>query len=167
MPRFAVILPAAGRSSRFGGKEKKPFASLDGRPVWLRTAELFVTRDDVCQCVIVVSPDDMEMFKTRYGANLAFLDVRAVEGGRERFESVGDALQRCRDLGERGIGHVRAISCVEMAVCRVSRCFASQRGGYIVRPLLAGWNVPLPETQPLAPQPRRFDKPTVHSTRRP
>jgi len=29
MPSFAVILPAAGKSSRFGGREKKPFASLD------------------------------------------------------------------------------------------------------------------------------------------
>ena len=44
MPRFAVILPAAGRSTRFKDKEKKPFANLDGRAVWLRTAELFVTR---------------------------------------------------------------------------------------------------------------------------
>ena len=47
MAKFAVILPAAGQSSRFRDKEKKPFANLDGRAVWLRTAELFVTRDDV------------------------------------------------------------------------------------------------------------------------
>ena len=40
MPRFAVILPAAGKSSRFHDREKKPFANLDGRAVWLRSAEL-------------------------------------------------------------------------------------------------------------------------------
>ena len=28
MPKFAVILPAAGRSTRFGGMEKKPFVEL-------------------------------------------------------------------------------------------------------------------------------------------
>ena len=33
MPNFAVILPAAGKSSRFGGREKKPFATLDGTAV--------------------------------------------------------------------------------------------------------------------------------------
>ena len=33
MPQFAVILPAAGKSSRFRDKEKKPFTSLDGRAV--------------------------------------------------------------------------------------------------------------------------------------
>src|SRR6266542_2510190 len=47
MASFAVVLPAAGRSSRFRDKEKKPFANLDGRAVWLRTAELFITRSDV------------------------------------------------------------------------------------------------------------------------
>ena len=62
MPRFAVILPAAGRSSRFKEKEKKPFATLDGRAVWVRSAELFVTRDDVVQCLIVIHPDDDELF---------------------------------------------------------------------------------------------------------
>ena len=63
MARFAVILPAAGKSSRFRDRDKKPFANLDGRPVWLRTAEHFVTRNDVCQCVVVVAPDDQEMFR--------------------------------------------------------------------------------------------------------
>ena len=54
MSQFAVILPAAGQSSRFRDKEKKPFVNLDGRAVWLRTVELFVTRDDVCQSIIVM-----------------------------------------------------------------------------------------------------------------
>ena len=90
--RFAVILPAAGKSSRFRDKEKKAFANLDGRAVWLRTAELFVTRDDVCQCLVVVAPEDQEMFRRRYGANLAFLNVQIADGGAERFESVANAL---------------------------------------------------------------------------
>lgn len=90
--KFAVILPAAGRSSRFKDKEKKPFVNLDGRPVWLRTAELFVTRSDVCQCVIIVAPEDQETFRHRSGAHLAFMNVQVVDGGRERFESVANAL---------------------------------------------------------------------------
>ena|SRR5579862_4124749 len=92
MAKFAVILPAAGRSSRFRDKEKKPFVNLDGRAVWLRTAEHFVTRQDVIQCVIVVAKDDQEMFRRRYGANLAFMNVRIADGGAERFESVVNAL---------------------------------------------------------------------------
>src|SRR5215468_12532705 len=92
MSRFAVTPPAAGRSSRFEGREKKPFANLDGRAVWLRSVELFVTRSDVCQCLVVVAPDDQEMFRRRYGANLAFMDLQIANGGAERFESVNNAL---------------------------------------------------------------------------
>ena len=57
MPTVAVIVPAAGQSSRFGGIEKKPFASLDGRPVWQRSAELFWTRADVSKVYLVIAPD--------------------------------------------------------------------------------------------------------------
>jgi 2-C-methyl-D-erythritol 4-phosphate cytidylyltransferase len=100
-PSFAVILPAAGRSSRFNDKEKKPFATLDGRAVWLRSAELFVTRSDVCQCIIVVAREDQEVFKRRYGANLAFMNVHQVEGGEERFDSIANALTVVK--GEAGL----------------------------------------------------------------
>jgi 2-C-methyl-D-erythritol 4-phosphate cytidylyltransferase len=92
MAIFAVLFPAAGQSSRFRAKEKKPFANLDGRAVWLRTVEQFVNRPDVAQCLIVVAPDDQEMFRRRYGANLAFMNVQIANGGAERFESVANAL---------------------------------------------------------------------------
>jgi 2-C-methyl-D-erythritol 4-phosphate cytidylyltransferase len=92
MAKFAVILPAAGQSSRFRDKEKKPFATLDGRAVWLRAAEVFITRDDVCQTLLVLAKEDMELFRRRYTANIAFMNVQLVEGGRERFESVANAL---------------------------------------------------------------------------
>jgi 2-C-methyl-D-erythritol 4-phosphate cytidylyltransferase len=93
MPRFAVILPAAGKSSRFRDKEKKVFATLDGRPVWRRTAELFVNRKDVCQTVVVIAPEDLEAFQRRHAADLAVFGIRVAQGGGERFESVANALQ--------------------------------------------------------------------------
>jgi 2-C-methyl-D-erythritol 4-phosphate cytidylyltransferase len=94
MAKFAVILPAAGKSSRFHDKEKKPYATLDGRAVWLRCAELFITRSDVIQCLLVIARDDDELVRRRYGANLAFMNVQLVEGGAERFESVAKALEK-------------------------------------------------------------------------
>jgi 2-C-methyl-D-erythritol 4-phosphate cytidylyltransferase len=92
MAKFAVILPAAGKSSRFKDKEKKPFANLDGRGIWLRAAELFITRPEVTQCVVVIAPEDEELFRRRFGANLAFMNVRIALGGAERFESVANGL---------------------------------------------------------------------------
>lgn len=93
MASIAVVFPAAGRSSRFKDKEKKPFATLDGRAVWLRSVELFINRPEVKQCLVVVAADDQEMFRRRYGANLAFMDLQIVAGGPERFESVANALK--------------------------------------------------------------------------
>jgi 2-C-methyl-D-erythritol 4-phosphate cytidylyltransferase len=91
---FAVIIPAAGKSTRFAGREKKPFASLDGRPIWLRTAELFWSRAEVSRVYIVVAPADREDFRGRFGHLLAFANAEIVNGGEERFDSVANALER-------------------------------------------------------------------------
>jgi 2-C-methyl-D-erythritol 4-phosphate cytidylyltransferase len=97
MAKFAVILPAAGKSARFSGKDrKKPFVDLKGRAVWLRAAELFVARDDVVQTLVAVAADDMEWFKNKYRPNLAFMDLEIVEGGAERADTVQKALARVK-----------------------------------------------------------------------
>jgi 2-C-methyl-D-erythritol 4-phosphate cytidylyltransferase len=96
--RFAVILPAAGKSSRFRDAHyKKPFAPLDNRPVWLHSAERFVNRDDVKQLIVVISPEDKEAFFSKFGANIAILGIEVVEGGAERSESVQKALERVKE----------------------------------------------------------------------
>ncbi|MBP3956445.1 2-C-methyl-D-erythritol 4-phosphate cytidylyltransferase [Gemmata sp. G18] len=95
MPQCAVIIPAAGRSSRFGGMEKKPFVSLDGRPVWLRTVDAFRSRPDVSKVYLVIAPEDRDDFRARFQSRLLFVEnVEIVEGGTERFESVANALAR-------------------------------------------------------------------------
>src|SRR6478752_8233499 len=96
----AVVIPAAGKSSRFGGREKKPFASLDGRPVWLRSTELFWTRDDVTKVYLVIAPEDREEFRTRFGHLIAFANAEVVEGGAERFDSVANALARIAESAQ-------------------------------------------------------------------
>ena len=93
MAKFAAILPAAGKSTRFSAnKRKKVFLELKGRPVWLRAAEYFANRDDVIKTIIAVAPDDLEWFKEKFRPNLAFLDVKIVEGGAERGDTVENAL---------------------------------------------------------------------------
>jgi 2-C-methyl-D-erythritol 4-phosphate cytidylyltransferase len=96
MSKFAVILPAAGKSSRFSQHRKKVFVELKGRPVWVRTAEKFVNRPDVVQTILVVSPDDLEWFKEKFRPNLAFMDIEVVTGGAERADSVQNGLARVR-----------------------------------------------------------------------
>jgi len=95
MSRFSVILPAAGKSTRFGdARRKKPFVELKGRPVWVRTAEAFVNRDDVVQTLVCVAPEDLDWFKEKFAPNLAFMNVEIVTGGESRADSVQNALAR-------------------------------------------------------------------------
>lgn len=97
MATFAVILPAAGQSSRFHDKNyKKPFAPLAGKPVWLHSAERFVARNDVKQTIVVISPEDREQFQFKFGANTAILGIDVVDGGNERAASVAKALARVK-----------------------------------------------------------------------
>ena len=99
MAKFAVILPAAGKSSRFqsSNKRKKPFVELKKRAVWVRSADLFVNREDVIQTLLVISPDDMDWFKEKFRPNLAFMDIDLVEGGAQRADSVKNALDKVSD----------------------------------------------------------------------
>jgi 2-C-methyl-D-erythritol 4-phosphate cytidylyltransferase len=95
VPSFAVILPAAGKSSRFRDQHyKKPFVPLENRPVWLHAAEKFTGRDDVKQTLLVISPEDREAFQSKIGANAALLGIEIVDGGAERADSVANALAR-------------------------------------------------------------------------
>lgn len=97
MPKFAVILPAAGRSRRFGdSRRKKTFVDLKDRPVWVRAAEHFVNRPDVAQTLVVVAEEDQEFFREKFRPNLAFMGVEIVTGGAERADSVQNALARVR-----------------------------------------------------------------------
>jgi 2-C-methyl-D-erythritol 4-phosphate cytidylyltransferase len=94
---FAVILPAAGKSSRFGDSfYKKPFAPLENRPVWMHAADKFVNRADVKQTLIVISAEDLEDFQEKFGGNCAMLGIEIVAGGTERSDSVQAALARVK-----------------------------------------------------------------------
>lgn len=112
MAKIAVIVPAAGQSTRFGDKPKKPFATLDGRPIVIRTLEHFINRPDVIQTILVVSPDDMEEVKRKLGANLSFMGVKLVAGGKERYETVANALQQVKEEADLVAVHDAVRPCV-------------------------------------------------------
>ncbi|HEV3165839.1 MAG TPA: 2-C-methyl-D-erythritol 4-phosphate cytidylyltransferase, partial [Isosphaeraceae bacterium] len=69
------------------------YAELDGRAVWLRAVEPFVNRDDVSQTIVVIDPEDRELFERRFRASVAFLNIKVIDGGAERVDSVAKALE--------------------------------------------------------------------------
>jgi len=87
--KFAVILPAAGNSSRFKDKNyKKPFVPMANKAVWLYSAERFLARDDVVQTILIISPEDRADFISKFSANIAIIGIDVVDGGKERADSV-------------------------------------------------------------------------------
>lgn len=113
MAKFAVILAAAGKSSRFQDKNyKKPFATLRDRAVWLHCADKFLNRDDVVQTLIVIAPEDRERFIDSFGANVAILGIDVVEGGAERSDSIANALEHVNDEVEYVAVHDAARPCL-------------------------------------------------------
>lgn len=98
MSTFAVIMPAAGKSSRFKDQHyKKPFAMLNDRAVWLHAAEKFFNRDDVKQFILVLAEEDREEFQMKFGANVMIHGVQIVMGGKERADSIQNAIEKLRD----------------------------------------------------------------------
>lgn len=89
--RICVVLPAAGAGSRFGGD--KLSQDLGGRPLILRTVELFTRRPEVTSILVAAPPDAVDEFRSRFGAQLSFHGAHVVAGGRaERWETVQRAL---------------------------------------------------------------------------
>src|SRR5206468_12603566 len=93
MGQFAVIIPAAGKSARFADpKHKKTYAELKGRAVWLRAVEPFINRDDVAQIIMAIAAEDRELFERRYRASVGFMNIKVIEGGPTRSDTVARAL---------------------------------------------------------------------------
>ena len=112
MAKVAVVIPAAGAGERFGGTVKKPFAQIDNRPIFIRSIELFINRPDVCQVVLTVAPDDHDVVKEKYAANLMFMGIKLVKGGPQRFDSVRLALEHLDEAADLVCIHDAVRPCV-------------------------------------------------------
>ena len=93
--KLSVIIPAAGASTRFGSGDKLS-VDLAGRPLLLRTVEIFSRRQEVFQIIVAGPPDSMDAFKedSAVSAFMAWHLWRGVE----RID--GDRQQRTRSRDE-------------------------------------------------------------------
>lgn len=138
MPRISAIVVAAGKGERFGGPERKIFAKLDNRPLFLRSLEHFMNRDDVIQTILVIAPDDQEDVRQKYGANLGFMGVQLAIGGATRTDSVANALALVREDAELVAIHDAARPCVSQAMLEAVFAEAAKTGAAILAAPLRG-----------------------------
>jgi 2-C-methyl-D-erythritol 4-phosphate cytidylyltransferase len=93
MDAFAIILPAAGRSIRFGGNRGKLLEILAGEPVLRHSVRAFLRRSDVGQLIIAAPTDDVSMLSDALGAEARDPRIHFCRGGGCRAESVRNALR--------------------------------------------------------------------------
>jgi 2-C-methyl-D-erythritol 4-phosphate cytidylyltransferase len=90
---LAVIFPVV--SPAFAAKSAaRPFSKIDGREVFLRAVELYTSRDQVKQRIVVVTPDDLETMQERFSAHLGFQGVTVAAGGSDWFSCVARGLEK-------------------------------------------------------------------------
>jgi 2-C-methyl-D-erythritol 4-phosphate cytidylyltransferase len=88
----AVVIPAAGSGSRFGGDVPKQYLQLRGRAVLAHTIQRFLDHSAVTSVVIAVAATERERAEHLVKQE-GFARVRAVDGGATRHESVLNALR--------------------------------------------------------------------------
>jgi 2-C-methyl-D-erythritol 4-phosphate cytidylyltransferase len=132
--RIAVILPAAGASSRYlatGGLRSKLDEDLGGKPVLQRTVELFTKHDDVGEIVVAGPADEAayQEFKERHADRLGLLGAKVCKGGvTHRWETVKAALDQVGNDCTHIAVHDAARPCVSMEL--LDRVFnAAKRHG--------------------------------------
>jgi len=138
MAKIAVIIVAAGKGERFGGNEKKTFANIDGQPMFIRTIQHFLNRDDICQVILVIAPEDDEHVRQKFGPNLAFMGVKGVTGGATRTDSVANGLEAVAEEAELIAIHDAARPCVSKAMIDAVFDEATKSGAAILAAPLTG-----------------------------
>ncbi len=87
-----AIVPSAGTGARFGSAKPKPFADLAGKPVIVRTLEVFERCALVDGIVLVVHMDWLKDYKDLVAAHKLKKVKAVVVGGDTRTQSVRNAL---------------------------------------------------------------------------
>ncbi|MCA9310369.1 MAG: 2-C-methyl-D-erythritol 4-phosphate cytidylyltransferase [Phycisphaerales bacterium] len=113
--KLTVIIPAAGKSTRFEGPVSKLEQDLGGRPVLQRTVEVFSKHPEVDHIIVAGPHEGFEEFKVRHGDKLGLLGVTLCRGGvTHRWETVRAALDEVPEDSTHIAVHDAARPCVPL-----------------------------------------------------
>lgn len=96
MEKF-VILVAGGKGLRFGGEVPKQFLPVKGRPVLMRTIDVFKKAFLEIHIVLVLSPSQQEYWKQLCKEYSFDVPLQIADGGETRFHSVKNGLSLIPD----------------------------------------------------------------------
>lgn len=139
MNQFAVIMPAAGRSARFGGPKNKLFEEIAGVTVFRRALDAFLKREDVACVVIATGPGQTsaDFLGEQFTADSRLIFT---PGGSSRAESVLRALKQLPEKIEWVAVHDAARPLVSQKL--IDRTFAAAlQYGAAVPALAVPWTI--------------------------
>lgn len=93
-----AIIPAAGSGLRFGGERPKQFLVVAGSPILLHTLRRFDSCSDIDGMVVALPEWEIDGFAHDLAGAGLRKPVRLVAGGRERSDSIRNALLLAREF---------------------------------------------------------------------
>ena len=90
-----AIIVAAGSSKRLGSKINKPYLELNGKALLCHSLSAFAGAAEIKEIIVVIRKEDEELCRSvvRHGCHK---NVRFIEGGKERQDSVYNGLKKVR-----------------------------------------------------------------------
>lgn len=93
MKKYAIIV-AGGKGVRMGAEIPKQFLELGGKPVLMHSIEKFHAFDDTISIIVVLPFFQIDFWKELCSRHQFKIEHSVVQGGEERYHSVGNGLKR-------------------------------------------------------------------------
>ncbi|GAA0823217.1 2-C-methyl-D-erythritol 4-phosphate cytidylyltransferase [Clostridium tertium] len=94
---ISAIILAGGKGKRMGAKISKQYIELNGKPILYYTLKKFVDCEGIDKIILVLPKDEIEYCNKEILEKYSLKVDMIVEGGKERQDSVYNALQKIND----------------------------------------------------------------------
>ncbi|HDX9577443.1 2-C-methyl-D-erythritol 4-phosphate cytidylyltransferase [Bacillus cytotoxicus] len=94
---YTLIIPAAGQGKRMGAGKNKLFLQLDDAPIIIHTLRAFEKDEQCRQIILAINEKERSYFEELLQAYHIQKDIKFVQGGNERQDSVYNALMCVRE----------------------------------------------------------------------
>ena len=95
--RVTAIVPSAGKGARLKSKIKKPYIKLNDKPILAYTLKALSRNKNIREILVAVSRDKIEKAQKEIIEKYGIKKARLVTGGKERSDSVYNALKAVSD----------------------------------------------------------------------
>lgn len=101
MEKIIAVIPAAGAGKRLGLGINKAFALLCGVPLIVHTLKMLQQTGLVAKAIVVLAPDEVtdgqQLLAKYQSSHYPDLELQVTAGGKERQDSVANALQLIKE----------------------------------------------------------------------